>query len=58
MTDVHHRLLGARIQQSMTRGGGPDENAHIESFFHSLKADAIHGRSFSTLRRAPSPAPS
>jgi transposase InsO family protein len=30
----------------MTRGGAPGENAHMESFFHSLKADVIHGRSF------------
>ena len=34
------------VQQSMTRGGAPGENAHMESFFHSLKADTIHGRSF------------
>jgi transposase InsO family protein len=25
------------------------ENAHMESFFHSLKADVIHGRSFPTV---------
>ena len=43
------RLAASGVQQSMTRGGAPDENAHIESFFHSLKADAIHGRSFSTV---------
>ena len=29
---------------SVTRGGTPGENAHMESFFHSLKADVIHGR--------------
>lgn len=34
------------VCQSTTRGGSPDENAHIESFFHSLKADAIHGERF------------
>ena len=33
----------------MTRGGAPGENAHMESFFHSLKADVIHGRSFQTV---------
>jgi putative transposase len=47
-------LLEAGMEQSMTRGGAPDENAHIESFFHSLKADGIHGRRFrsvSELRR-------
>jgi len=43
------RLNDHGVQQSMTRGGAPDENAHIESFFHSLKADVIHGRCFQTV---------
>ena len=30
----------------MTAGGAPCENAHMESFFHSLKADVIHGTRF------------
>ena len=34
------------VRQSMTRGRAPDENAHMESFFHSLKADVIHGERF------------
>ena len=38
------RVLGVR--QSMTRGGAPCDNAHMESFFHSLKADVIHGVRF------------
>ena len=33
----------------MTRGGAPDENAHVESFFHSLKAECIHGQVFQTI---------
>jgi transposase InsO family protein len=33
----------------MTRGDAPGENAHMESFSHSLKADVIHGRSFQTV---------
>jgi transposase InsO family protein len=40
------RLEKYGVCQSMTRGGSPDENAHIESFFHSLKADLIHGTRF------------
>ena len=44
-----HRLIGAGIRQSMTRGGAPGENAHMESFFHSLKADVIHGRTFEAV---------
>ena len=42
-------LLAHGVRQSMTRGGAPGENAHMESFFHSLKADVIHGRSFQTV---------
>ena len=33
----------------MTRGGAPGENAHVESFFHSFKADVIHGCQFETI---------
>ena len=48
-TPFRQRLAASGVQQSMTRGGAPDENAHMESFFHSLKADLIHGRSFATV---------
>ncbi len=37
------RLTQLGIRQSMTRGGSPADNAHMESFFHSLKADVVHG---------------
>jgi len=37
------------VRQSMTRGGAPGEHAHMESFFHSLKVDLIHGRTFQTV---------
>jgi transposase InsO family protein len=42
------RLKGLGVRQSMTSGGAPSENPHAESFFHSLKADVIHGVAFST----------
>ena len=45
-TPFRQRLALGGVQQSMTRGGAPGENAHMESVFHSLKADVIHGRSF------------
>ena len=48
-TPFRERLVAAGVQQSMTRGGAPDEHAHMESFFHSLKAELIHGRSFQTV---------
>ena len=38
------------VRQSMTRGSAPDENAHIESFFHSLKSDLVHGERFHDIR--------
>jgi transposase InsO family protein len=38
------------VHQSVTRGGSPDENAHMESFFHSLKADVIHGERFNSVK--------
>lgn len=44
-----HRLAARGVRQSMTRGGAPGENAHIESFFHSFKADVVHGRRFQTI---------
>jgi putative transposase len=48
-TPVRARLAMSGVRQSMTRGGAPGENAHMESFFHSLKADVIHGRLFQTV---------
>jgi transposase InsO family protein len=30
----------------MNRPGKPTDNAHMESFFHSLKSDVIHGERF------------
>jgi transposase InsO family protein len=53
-SEFHGRAFGRSLalhgaRQSMTRGGAPDENAHMESFFHSLKADVIHGERFRTV---------
>ena len=42
------RVRTARARQSAAQRG-PAENAHMESFFHSLKAEGIHGRRFPTL---------
>ena len=47
------RLVALGIRQSSAQRG-PEDNAHIESFFHSLKAELIHGTRFATetaLRR-------
>ncbi len=48
------RLVAVGLRQSSAQRG-PQDNAHIESFFHSLKAELIHGAQFATeavLRRA------
>ncbi len=48
-TPFRERLAQSGALQSMTRGGAPDENAHMESFFHSLKAELTHGRIFASV---------
>jgi transposase InsO family protein len=45
------RLRSLGLRQSMGRPGTPADNAHAESFFHSLKADVIHGVQFSDERQ-------
>ena len=40
------RLAALGITQSMKRPRELGDNAFIESFFHSMKADVIHGRRF------------
>ena len=49
---INFKRMG--IRQSTTRGGCPADNAHAESFFHSMKADRLHGVAFAdeqALRR-------
>lgn len=40
------RLAALGSAQSMKRPRAIGDNTYIESFFHSMKADAIHGRLF------------
>lgn len=35
-------LEGAKIQVSMSRTGNPYDNAHMESFFKTLKYKEVH----------------
>ena len=42
------RLAACGALHSMNRPGAPADNAHMESFFHSLKTELIHGREFGT----------
>ena len=51
---LRDRLAALGIHQSSTVRG-PEDNAHMESFFHSLKAELLHGTQFATeqaLRQA------
>jgi transposase InsO family protein len=44
--EYRHQLVRLGITQSMNRPGRMNDNAHMESFFHSLKAEGLHGRRF------------
>lgn len=44
--DFRDRLAVEGIQQSMNRPGAMGDNAHMESFFHTMKSDVIHGATF------------
>lgn len=46
--DFGERLDALGVRQSTTRGGAPEDNPHAESFFHTLKAELIHGASFAS----------
>jgi transposase InsO family protein len=51
---LRERLVALGIRQS-SAWRGPADNAHMESFFHSLKAELLHGTQFTSvdaLRRA------
>ncbi len=44
--DYRNQLARLGITQSMNRPGKMNDNAHMESFFHSMKAEDLHGRRF------------
>lgn len=44
--DYRDRLDRLGILQSMNRPGKMNDNAHMESFFHSMKAEELHGKTF------------
>lgn len=52
--DFKRQLQRQGFVQSMNRPGKMNDNAHMESFFHSMKTEALHGMNFDTdtaLRR-------
>jgi transposase InsO family protein len=53
--EYRQQLQSLGILQSMNRPGKMNDNAHIESFFHSMKAEELYGKTFTDdeqLRRA------
>ena len=44
--DYHELLKQAGMTRSMSRKGTPLDNATMESFFHSMKAEIIHQKTF------------
>jgi putative transposase len=46
------RLTSLGIVQSMNRPHKMNDNAHMESFFHTMKADVIHGVALASDRMA------
>ena len=53
--DFKNKLAERGFVQSMNRPGKMNDNAHMESFFHSMKCEALYGLKFDTdaqLRRA------
>ena len=44
--DYRNQLARLGMLQSMNRPGKMNDNAHMESFFHSMKAEDLHGRRF------------
>lgn len=41
-----HKLIKHGIVQSMNRPGKMNDNAHMESFFHSMKTEELYGQTF------------
>jgi putative transposase len=50
--EYRKKLLVAGIVASMSRKGNCYDNAHVESFFHSLKTELVYRRNFKTREEA------
>jgi transposase InsO family protein len=48
---VQNELKRHGLISSMNRAGVCTDNAHMESFFHSMKAEIVHGTSYLTLKQ-------
>jgi putative transposase len=45
-TEFREQLCRLGMLQSMNRAGKMNDNAHIESFFHSMKCEELYGKTF------------
>lgn len=50
--EYRRKLIVAGIVASMSRKGNCYDNAHVESFFHSLKTELVYRRNFKTREEA------
>lgn len=50
--EYRRKLVVAGIVASMSRKGNCYDNAHVESFFHSLKTELVYRRNFKTREEA------
>jgi transposase InsO family protein len=46
--EFRRQLARLGMLQSMNRAGKMNDNAHMESFFHSLKCEELYGKTFNT----------
>src|SRR6185369_5313680 len=44
--EFRDRLTKLGLLQSMNRAGKMNDNAHMESFFHSMKTEELYGKTF------------
>ena len=49
--EFRKQLSGLGMMQSMNRPGRMNDNAHMESFFHSMKCEELYGRKFDTEKQ-------
>lgn len=49
--EFRKQLTDLGMVQSMNRPGRMNDNAHMESFFHSMKCEELHGKRFETDRQ-------
>jgi putative transposase len=49
--EFRQQLVKLGMLQSMNRAGKMNDNAHMESFFHSMKTEELYGKTFNNERQ-------